>query len=249
MNMPMTQQSWREFAQIRPLGIVCFSNRINLSRNIAIAGTELAVSACTSQYRYPSPTTWFGPLMGRAIFFLPRAASALTQKRQDVARFWLELMKNSCSLLFVLNLVSIKTTIKGRLKCRSNTGYLRYCLLPRFRHVWTMMSNVRPLVRLQVRLFPMSQMAASLPVRSLVQAPAHYATTLNCANRPAKKTNTLNTIDETAIAAFGPRWFLSVNAASHFAFCAILAVYGAFCRINNCAKSTEQVEKGLLDVQ
>ena len=189
MILPVLSLRWQKTAQICALQKPFFYNwrfRCNVTDM-----ADTLQKALVSQYRYPSPTMWFGSFRAGPLFY-SRAAlwTSTVGKWRQSAQKWGVNLRDSQRHKFVVCFVIIKNNKRGTKQCRSNispnTWPFRHSLLPRLRAVWTMTLSALARVRLQVRLLQTLPMAASLRVPSSVRAQARFATTLSCVNHPDK---------------------------------------------------------------
>ena len=207
MNLPMAHPSWRETAQKCRCEIARFSFGETLSSIKSKAGSLPKRSVCTSQYRYPSPTTWFGPVRAEPFFLTALVVNVFAHKTAKIQPVKLRDSHKLCSLLYVYLIITNK---RGTKQCRSNTWPLWQYLLSRFQHVWTMTLNAPQPARLRAPLLRMLPMAACLRGPSSVRPAARFVTMSSCVNHHAKLTTTQNTPDEKSIAAQMLRWIFFV---------------------------------------
>ena len=192
MMLPVLSLRWQKTAQMCALKKPFFYNwRFRCS---AIDMADALQKALVSQYRYPSPTTWFGSFRAGPVFYFRAAlwTAAVGKWRQFAQNRGVNL-RDSQPHKSVVCFVIIKNNKRGTKQCRSNispnTWPFRHSLLPRLRAVWTMTLSALARVRLQVRQLPTLLMAASLRAPSSVRAQARFATMLSCVNHPDKITD------------------------------------------------------------
>lgn len=183
MNLLVVPSVWQKTAQNDLGSISGFSQRNVWSKLASIASVSSRTPACTTQYRYPSPSKRFGSFWAGPFFFAP-TRPAIEQKTAENRAMN---SGDSFGIHTLLYLPAIKT-IGGRKQCRSNIWPLLPFLSRRLPAVWTMTSSALPLAPLQAPLSWKLRAAVCLPERSSVPAQARFATMLACAT---KLTNTL----------------------------------------------------------
>lgn len=201
MNLLGPSIIWRDFAQ-NDLGSRMGYAARRLSHSInPIADASSKPSACTIQYRYPSPSKRFGTFGSGPLFFR-RKSPISGQKTAGIQGFN---AKDSHAGLNLLCQPSITTTDGGIKQCRSNAWPSRPYLSRHLQVVWTTMSNAQALAPLPALSSRMLQAAVCWLARPSGRAQARCATTWAFVNNATHKPNIL--IPKSTTVGAPLRWF------------------------------------------
>lgn len=150
-----------------------------------MADASSKASACTNQYRYPSPFKRFGSFGSGPLFFGQHPASF----KQRTAENRANTVGDSFASNALLYVPTIKT-IRGTNQCKSNTWPLLPYLSHRLQPVWTMTLSAPQPGLLEVPLSSGPWGAVCLPVRLSGRVLARFATMSACASEVTQKIRT-----------------------------------------------------------
>lgn len=211
MNLLVTPVIWQIPAQNDLRSSMGFPARGLWHSINPIADNPSRTSACTTQYRYPSPSKRFGTFGSGPLFFWQK--SPIFEQRMAEKPH----IKSGDSLenLNLLCLPVIKTIVGGTIQCRSNTWPWLPFLLHRSPVAWITTSSARVLARLRAPLLWALQGAVCSPVLSSVQARVRCATMLayatNLTQNAWAELRFKTTTDKLTTAKSSSRWFFVSN--------------------------------------
>ncbi len=214
MNLPALSAIWQETAQNGASASRGFSDGELWHMVTAIAGVSSKPSACTTDYRYPSPSKRFGTFWSGPLFFwriAPRFEQGIAENQRPKSG-------DSHGNLILLCLPTIKTIVGGTNQCKSNIWPWLPFSSRRSQVVWTTMSNGLVRAPLLGLLSWKLRAVACSPVRLSAQARVRCATMLAYATRLTQNNRAtfrsiVYTVKKTTAGA-PSRWFFVSNPQS-----------------------------------
>jgi len=215
VNLLVTPAIWQNSAQ-NDLGSSLGCSARVVSNNIhCMADVPSKTSACTTQYRYPSPSKRFGAFWPGPLFF-GRKAPTFEQRMAEKPQVNSGDSHENPNLLY---LPAIKTIVGGTKQCRSNTWPWSPFLSRRLLAVWTTTFSAQVQALLQALLSWKSLAAACSLVRLSARARVRCATILAYATNLTQKFQreirtgfrARPTKSKTTTVGHALRWFFAFN--------------------------------------